>query len=410
LPIPSGIFMPVFVIGASFGRTIGELIRLWYPTGLVQNVPNSGVHPGIYAVVGAAAFCGAVTHTVSVAVIVFELTGQLVLLIPVMIAVLVANAVCSHLQPSIYDSIIKIKRLPYLPAISHSSSMYHSVSAAQFMTTPVAYVAKDSTYAELQELIYSMSRVQAFPLVENRNMFRSITRKSLGRAKKARDTEFDLHGEERVEWEKEVLRQRVDLSQIQIDPSPFQLVESTSLFKVHSLFSLLSLKRAYVTKAGQLVGVISLKDPQLEVLTTHNTCVDFNQISSNSTTPTLKDYALTENCQSSEEPPPLGQLSSAISAPCLWKLSSECASDCTISECNHESSVEHDENNTISEGKRESPVEHDECKKSSTTLTSENAEDAANGLETSKSERSVERRRPPHIRIIMPDENPSDTE
>lgn len=277
------------------------------------------------------------------------------------------------------------------------------------------------------------------------DMFRSITRKSLGRAKKARDTEFDLHGEERVGWEKEVLRQRVDLSQIQIDPSPFQLVESTSLFKVHSLFSLLSLKRAYVTKAGQLVGVISLKDlravienlqsgvipnrgeamfkndkpsddesvdidylhPQLEVLTTHNTCVDFNQISSNSTTPTLKDYALTENCHSSEEPPPLGQLSSAISAPCLWKLSSECASDCIISECNHESSVEHDENNAISEGKRESPVEHDECKKSSTTLTSE---DAANGLETSKSERSVERRRPPHIRIIMPDENPSDTE
>ncbi|KAJ1355101.1 hypothetical protein KIN20_012373 [Parelaphostrongylus tenuis] len=141
LPIPSGIFMPVFVIGAAFGRTMGELMRMWYPTGLVQNVPSSGIHPGIYAVVGAAAFCGAVTHTVSVAVIVFELTGQLVLLIPVMIAVLVANAVCSHLQPSIYDSIIKIKRLPYLPGISHSSSMYHSVSAAQFMTSPVAYVA-----------------------------------------------------------------------------------------------------------------------------------------------------------------------------------------------------------------------------------------------------------------------------
>ncbi|EYC27002.1 hypothetical protein Y032_0009g467 [Ancylostoma ceylanicum] len=168
LPVPAGIFMPVFVIGAAFGRTVGELLRLNYPNGVIEGILATRVHPGIYAVAGAAAFCGAVTHTVSVAVIVFELTGQLVLLIPVMIAVLVANAVCSYLQPSIYDSIIKIKHLPYLPDIPHSSSMYHSLTAEQFMTCPAAYIAKDSTYGDLQELIYGMSHVRAFPLVENK--------------------------------------------------------------------------------------------------------------------------------------------------------------------------------------------------------------------------------------------------
>ncbi|EPB65833.1 chloride transporter, ClC family, partial [Ancylostoma ceylanicum] len=84
LPVPAGIFMPVFVIGAAFGRTVGELLRLNYPNGVIEGILATRVHPGIYAVAGAAAFCGAVTHTVSVAVIVFELTGQLVLLIPVM--------------------------------------------------------------------------------------------------------------------------------------------------------------------------------------------------------------------------------------------------------------------------------------------------------------------------------------
>jgi len=58
---------------------------------------------------------GAVTHTISTSVIVFELTGQITHILPVMIAVLIANAISSLLQPSFYDSIILIKELPYLP-------------------------------------------------------------------------------------------------------------------------------------------------------------------------------------------------------------------------------------------------------------------------------------------------------
>lgn len=77
---------------------------------------------GGYATVGAAAFSGAVTHTISVSVITFEMTGQITHIIPMMIAVLVSNAVAALLQPSIYDSIILIKRLPYLPDLLPSSS------------------------------------------------------------------------------------------------------------------------------------------------------------------------------------------------------------------------------------------------------------------------------------------------
>lgn len=77
---------------------------------------------GGYAVVGAAAFSGAVTHTVSVAVIVFEMSGQITHIVPVMIAVLISNATAALLQPSMYDSIILIKKLPYLPDLLPSSS------------------------------------------------------------------------------------------------------------------------------------------------------------------------------------------------------------------------------------------------------------------------------------------------
>jgi chloride channel 2 len=46
----------------------------------------------------------------------------------------------------------------------------------------------------------------------------------------------------------------------QIDPAPFQLVEHTSLIKVHSLFSMLQLNHTYVTSIGKLIGVVALKD------------------------------------------------------------------------------------------------------------------------------------------------------
>lgn len=73
--------------------------------------------PCLLGLAGAAALSGAVTHTVSTAVIVFELTGQISHILPVMIAVILANAVAQSLQPSLYDSIIRIKKLPYLPEL-----------------------------------------------------------------------------------------------------------------------------------------------------------------------------------------------------------------------------------------------------------------------------------------------------
>jgi chloride channel 2 len=70
-----------------------------------------------------------VTHTVSTAVIVFELTGQIAHILPVMIAVILANAVAQSLQPSLYDSIIRIKKLPYLPELGWGRHQYEGPSA-----------------------------------------------------------------------------------------------------------------------------------------------------------------------------------------------------------------------------------------------------------------------------------------
>lgn len=56
----------------------------------------------------------------------------------------------------------------------------------------------------------------------------------------------DMSAEDQKVWEMEEMAKPIDLeaSHIHIDPSPFQLVERTSLLKVHSLFSMIGINHA----------------------------------------------------------------------------------------------------------------------------------------------------------------------
>ncbi|XP_049631784.1 chloride channel protein 2 isoform X1 [Suncus etruscus] len=154
IPVPCGAFMPVFVIGAAFGRLVGESMAAWFPDGIHTDSSTYRIVPGGYAVVGAAALAGAVTHTVSTAVIVFELTGQIAHILPVMIAVILANAVAQSLQPSLYDSIIRIKKLPYLPELGWGRHQQYRVRVEDIMVRDVPYVALSCTYRDLRVALH----------------------------------------------------------------------------------------------------------------------------------------------------------------------------------------------------------------------------------------------------------------
>ncbi|KAM9231966.1 chloride channel protein 2 [Leptosomus discolor] len=166
IPVPCGAFMPVFVIGAAFGRLVGESMAAWFPDGIHTNSNTYRIVPGGYAVVGAAALSGAVTHTVSTAVIVFELTGQISHILPVMIAVILANAVAQSLQPSLYDSIIRIKKLPYLPELGWGHHEKYNVRVEDIMVRDIRYVTLNCKYRDLQHVLHS-TKMKSLPLVES---------------------------------------------------------------------------------------------------------------------------------------------------------------------------------------------------------------------------------------------------
>ncbi|CAM9753239.1 unnamed protein product, partial [Bubo scandiacus] len=115
LPLPAGYFMPIFIYGAAIGRLLGEMVALLFPRGLRSEGDLHPVIPGGYALAGAAAFSGSVTHAISTALLVCEATGHLGHVLPVVLAVLVANAITQKHQPSFYDGTIIVKKLPYLP-------------------------------------------------------------------------------------------------------------------------------------------------------------------------------------------------------------------------------------------------------------------------------------------------------
>ncbi|KYM87521.1 PREDICTED: chloride channel protein 2 [Atta cephalotes] len=439
VPVPSGIFIPVFKIGAALGRTVGEAMALWFPTGVRYGGVITPIVPGGYATVGAAAFSGAVTHTISVSVIIFEMTGQITHIVPIMIAVLISNAIAALLQPSIYDSIILIKKLPYLPDLLPSSSGMYNVYVEDFMVRDVKYIWHGISYQKLKDILKENRKLRGFPLVDNpdsmillgsiqrlalvkliekhigrerrlqvaqkwhkeaeerareeierqlreqertrrpsrfevipapdilkmqrqsvndltmsanngsgpdhhtfhspvfgsqpkksilkktnsftlkgfsplvspavtpyttvtgaesriRLAFEAIFRKSatlqdvdpdpeLGtrgsqdvmnvqshtpmlapspatskKVQLPRERVIDMSAEDQKRWEESEMALEVDFSRCHIDPAPFQLVERTSLLKVHSLFSMVGVNHAYVTAIGRLVGVVALKE------------------------------------------------------------------------------------------------------------------------------------------------------
>lgn len=102
--VPSGIIIPALDAGAFFGRLVGQ----WITT----------ISPGIFAMVGAAAFLAGVSRmTISLCVIMFELTGELEYIVPHMIAILVAKWVADALEKeSVYDLAQAVLGHPFLDA------------------------------------------------------------------------------------------------------------------------------------------------------------------------------------------------------------------------------------------------------------------------------------------------------
>lgn len=170
--VPAGIFVPSMAIGASFGRTVGIIVQA-----IQQANPQSGffaackpdepcITPGTYAFLGAAAALSGVMHiTISVVVIMFELTGALTYILPTMIVVGVTKAVSELFgKGGIADRMIWFSGFPFL---DNKEERNFGVSVSEVMRTSVVSLPVSGLTFQQVERLLADDKYQGFPIVED---------------------------------------------------------------------------------------------------------------------------------------------------------------------------------------------------------------------------------------------------
>ncbi|XP_008820877.1 chloride channel protein ClC-Ka isoform X2 [Nannospalax galili] len=247
IPMPAGYFMPIFIIGAAIGRLLGEALSVAFPEGIVVGGKVNPIMPGGYALAGAAAFSGAVTHSISTALLAFELTGQIVHALPVLMAVLAANAVSQNCQPSFYDGTIMAKKLPYLPWIRGRKLGSYPVIVEHFMNRTITTLAKDMPLEEVAKVVTSTDVIQ-YPLVES-----TESQTLVGTVEKT----HLVQALQTVTPGQQSCLQDILTDGCPTQPVTLQLSPETSLYQTHNLFELLTLQSLFVTSRGRAVGSVS---------------------------------------------------------------------------------------------------------------------------------------------------------
>ncbi|MFN3927535.1 MAG: chloride channel protein [Pseudanabaenaceae cyanobacterium] len=227
---PGGLFVPSLILGAAVGAEIGILEQFWQGVG----------QPATYALAGMGAFFGAVTKTpVTAIVIVFEITRDFNLVLPLMMAVVIAYLVAERCLPgSLYTKLLELKGMK-LPE-AQSSALWMQLRAGDVMQTKVETLASDLTLAEAIQA-FARSHHRGFPVLTGGELVGIITQTDLAKA-----SELNLPLE-------------TPIAQI-MTRSPITVHPSDSLAHVLYLLSHYKLSRLPVLEQKKLVGIITRSD------------------------------------------------------------------------------------------------------------------------------------------------------
>ncbi|KAL8562214.1 H(+)/Cl(-) exchange transporter 3 [Nucella lapillus] len=280
IKIPAGLFIPSMAVGAITGRIIGigmEQLVLSNPTSaLFSNMceqDSCHITPGLYAMVGAAAALGGVTRmTVSLVVIMFELTGGLEYIMPLMAAAMTSKWVGDALgREGIYDAHIALNGYPFLDSKEEFS---HTTLAADVMRprrggAPLSVITQDTMTAEEVDHLLRSTFHNGFPVVvsqESQYLVGFVLRRDLNLAiaNAWKTTEgfgrrslvyFTSHVPAGSPHDSTPLK----LHKI-LDMAPITITDQTPMETVVEMFRKLGLRQTLVTHNGRLLGIITRKD------------------------------------------------------------------------------------------------------------------------------------------------------
>merc|ERR1712007_8925 len=221
------------------------------------------VYPGIYAMVGAAAVLGGVCRvTISLTVIMFELTSSLQLIIPFMFAVLIAKAVGDWFTGAgIYDLYILLRGYPFLEEPSELTFNQHAcdlIAEEEESELEIVHL-NGMTLAQLKNQL-DQTVYGGFPIItDDRTLIGYVSRQDLSRCVKEQLTLFD---ENTVVSFDKASSCRVNFHQI-VDTGVMRIVPETPLAQVHNIFRQLGVKLILIVRGGTLVKQMDFSETKL---------------------------------------------------------------------------------------------------------------------------------------------------
>ena len=152
-----GIFAPSLFLGATVGGAFGFLVKALFPA--------VTAHPGAYALVGMAAVVAGTTHApLSAMLILFELTDDYKIILPLMLATTVSTLLCRGLfSDSIYTR--KLSRRGLKINLGIDESVLSQIKAKEVYSPEYPSIAANTHLGEIVDLLQE-SEFTDFPVLD----------------------------------------------------------------------------------------------------------------------------------------------------------------------------------------------------------------------------------------------------
>uniref|UniRef100_A0A0E0H6G8 Chloride channel protein n=1 Tax=Oryza nivara TaxID=4536 RepID=A0A0E0H6G8_ORYNI len=266
--------------GATYGRLVGMLIG-----------SQSTLDHGLFAVLGSAALLGgSMRMTVSVCVVILELTNNLLMLPLVMLVLLISKTVADAFNANIYDLLVKLKGFPYLEG--HVEPYMRQLSVSDVVTGPLQAfngiekvghivhvlrttghngfpVVDEPPFSDSPVLFGLVLRAHLLVLLRKKDFIPNCSASALDASKQFLPHDFAKPGSgkhdriEEIQFSAEELEMFVDLHPF-TNTSPYTVVETMSLAKAHVLFREVGLRHLLVlpksSKRAPVVGILTRHD------------------------------------------------------------------------------------------------------------------------------------------------------
>ncbi|CAH9136647.1 unnamed protein product [Cuscuta epithymum] len=286
--VPAGQFVPGIMIGSTYGRLVGMFVVRFYR--------KLDIEEGTYALLGAASFLGgSMRMTVSLCVIMVEISNNLKFLPLIMLVLLISKAVGDAFNEGIYEEQARLRGIPLLESRPKHQMRYMTAKEAS-RNQKVVYFPRIVEVKDIVSILRSNNH-NGFPVIDHTRNGETLViglilrshllvllqskvdfqhnplpcnvgdgslpiRHNLSEFVKPISSKGlsidDIH------LTQDDMGMFIDLAPF-INPSPYIVPEDMSLTKVYNLFRQLGLRHILVVpRASRVVGLITRKDLLLE--------------------------------------------------------------------------------------------------------------------------------------------------